>query len=188
MSTETERAVATFLRSLGVDLSQQGLEKTPGRVASLYKELFSGQGRHTQSVWGDVFPTDYQGLVAVTNIPVYSMCEHHLMPFFGRVDIVYHPKDGRVVGFSKMKDAVEVLARRPQLQERLTLQLADALEQDLQADGVLIRMRCTHLCMLIRGEMELGSQALTLESRGLLSQEGALRQEAMTILGGKNNV
>ena len=187
MRDESEEAVERFLTSLGLDLKKLNMEKTPNRVSRLYQDLFSGLGKKTEDVWGEVFPTDYSGLVAITKIPVYSVCEHHLMPFFGTVDIIYHPKDGRVVGLSKMRDLVEVLSRRPQLQERLTAQIADAIEQDLEADGVFIHMQCTQLCMLIRGEMELGSQAITVEGRGVLSQDGPFRQEAITILGGQKH-
>ncbi|MBP9550650.1 GTP cyclohydrolase I, partial [Veillonella sp.] len=138
----------------------------------------------TKDIWGEVFSTDYTGLVAVTNIPFYSMCEHHLLPFFGTVDIVYQPKEGRVVGLSKFGDVVNVLARRPQLQERLTSQIADAIEQDLMADGVFIRMKATQLCMLIKGEMQQGTQVVTIESRGILQEGGPLRDEAIALMGG----
>ena len=150
----------------------------------MYEELFQGVQQHTKDIWGEVFSTDYTGLVAVTNIPFYSMCEHHLLPFFGTVDIVYQPKEGRVVGLSKFGDVVYVLARRPQLQERLTSQIADAIEQDLMADGVFIRMKATQLCMLIKGEIQQGTQVVTIESRGILQEGGPLRDEAIALMGG----
>ena len=182
-----EKAMQSFLESLGLDLEQEHMEKTPQRVATLFAELFSGRNQRTQDVWGEVFPTDYQGLVAVEKIPFYSMCEHHLMPFFGTVDVIYQPHEGRVAGLSKVADLVNVLARRPQLQERLSKQIAESLEQDLGAQGVLVRIQATHLCMLMKGQLELGTQVQTFEARGLLAEGGALRDQAMLILGGQGH-
>lgn len=139
-------------------------------------------------IWGEIFPTEYKGLVAVTDIPFYSVCEHHLMPFFGTVDIVYQPKEGRVAGLSKLSDLVNVFARRPQLQERMTRQIATALETDLLAEGVVVRIKATHLCMLIKGELQQGTAVVTMECRGVLSKTGQLREEAMAILGGTTDV
>jgi len=127
-------------------------------------------------------------LVAVTSIPFYSVCEHHLMPFFGTADIVYQPKDGRVAGLSKLSDLVNLFARRPQLQERMTREIATALENDLEAEGVMVRIKATHLCMLIKGELQQGTAVVTMECRGVLSRTGQLREEALTILGGSTDV
>ena len=184
MNRDAKEAIAAFLQALQIDTTTPELAKTPEREASMYEELFQGVQQHTKDIWGEVFSTDYIGLVAVTNIPFYSMCEHHLLPFFGTVDIVYQPKEGRVVGLSKFGDVVNVLARRPQLQERLTSQIADAIEQDLMADGVFIRMKATQLCMLIKGEMQQGTQVVTIESRGILQEGGPLRDEAIALMGG----
>ena len=184
MNRDAKEAIAAFLQALQIDTTTPELAKTPEHVASMYEELFQGVQQHTKDIWGEVFSTDYIGLVAVTNIPFYSMCEHHLLPFFGTVDIVYQPKEGRVVGLSKFGDVVNVLARRPQLQERLTSQIADAIEQDLMADGVFIRMKATQLCMLIKGEMQQGTQVVTIESRGILQEGGPLRDEAIALMGG----
>lgn len=184
MNRDAKEAIAAFLQALQIDTTTPELAKTPERVASMYEKLFQGVQQHTKDIWGEVFSTDYTGLVAVTNIPFYSMCEHHLLPFFGTVDIVYQPKEGRVVGLSKFGDVVNVLARRPQLQERLTSQIADAIEQDLMADGVFIRMKATQLCMLIKGEMQQGTQVVTIESRGILQGGGPLRDEAIALMGG----
>lgn len=184
MKVGTEEAVRQFLIGLGIDLEEQGLAKTPSRVTKLYKELFRGMQETSKDVWGEIFPTDFKGLMSVMNIPFYSMCEHHLMPFFGTVDIIYQPKNGRVAGLSKFGKLVEVFARRPQLQERLTNNIADAIEEDLDAEGVMVRLKGTHLCMLIRGEMQEGTQIVTLESRGALQKNGSLRDEAFAIMGG----
>ncbi len=112
------------------------------------------------------------------------MCEHHLLPFFGTVDIVYQPKDGCVAGLSKFQDIVNILSRRPQLQERLASELADAIMNDLSAHGVFVRITSTQLCMLIKGTMQQDSKVITLESRGVLAETGTLRDEALTMLGG----
>lgn len=184
MNEQAKENMALFLESFGIDLKQQGMEKTPTRVAMLYSQLFEGVGKSTCHAWGEVFPTEYEGLVSVMNIPFYSMCEHHLMPFYGMVDIIYQPTDGKVAGLSKFGDVINILARRPQLQERLTNQIADAIENELGAAGVLVRVTGTHLCMLIRGDMQQGTQTVTLEGRGVLGVDGAPREEAFAIMGG----
>ena len=112
------------------------------------------------------------------------MCEHHLLPFFGTVDIVYQPKDGCVAGLSKFQDVVNILSRRPQLQERLASELADAIMNDLFAHGVFVRITSTQLCMLIKGTMQQDSKVITLESRGVLAETGPVRDEALAMLGG----
>ncbi|SUP42607.1 GTP cyclohydrolase I [Veillonella criceti] len=188
MKEQASEGIAQFLTALGIDLKAAAMEKTPNRVASLYEELFAGMNVQSADIWGEIFPTEYKGLVAVTDIPFYSVCEHHLMPFFGTVDIVYQPKEGRVAGLSKLSDLVNVFARRPQLQERMTRQIATALETDLLAEGVVVRIKATHLCMLIKGELQQGTAVVTMECRGVLSKTGQLREEAMAILGGTTDV
>ena len=177
MNLRAKDGIKQFLEALSVDTEAPELEKTPSRVTELYSELFSGVGLDTKSAWGETFSTDYKGLVAVTGIPFYSMCEHHLLPFFGTVDIVYQPKDGCVAGLSKFQDIVNILSRRPQLQERLASELADA-------HGVFVRITSTQLCMLIKGTMQQDSKVITLESRGVLAETGTLRDEALAMLGG----
>lgn len=184
MNQRAKEGIEQFLQALSVDTSAPELEKTPTRVTELYEELFSGIGVSTQSIWGDVFPTDYSGLVAVTDIPFYSMCEHHLLPFFGTVDVIYQPHCGCVAGLSKFNDVITVLSRKPQLQERLTQEIADAIANDLQAEGVFVRLKATQLCMLMKGTLQQGSQVVTMESRGVLSTAGPIRDEALAMLGG----
>jgi len=170
MNQRAKDGIKQFLAALSVDTEAPELEKTPSRVTELYSELFSGVGLDTKSAWGETFSTDYKGLVAVTGIPFYSMCEHHLLPFFGTVDIVYQPKNGCVAGLSKFQDIVNILSRRPQLQERLASELADAIMNDLSAHGVFVRITSTQLCMLIKGTMQQDSKVITLESRGVLAE------------------
>lgn len=184
MNQRAKKGIEQFLQALSVDTKAPELEKTPARVTELFEELFSGIGCETRELWGDVFPTEYKGLVAVTNIPFYSMCEHHLMPFFGTVDVIYQPHNGCVAGLSKFNDVITVLSRKPQLQERLTQEIANAIIHDLQAEGVLVRVKATQLCMLMKGTLPQGSQVITMESRGVLSEMGTLRDEALAMLGG----
>ena len=171
MNQRAKDGIKQFLAALSVDTEAPELEKTPSRVTELYSELFSGVGLDTKSAWGETFSTDYKGLVAVTGIPFYSMCEHHLLPFF-------------VAGLSKFQDIVNILSRRPQLQERLASELADAIMNDLSAHGVFVRITSTQLCMLIKGTMQQDSKVITLESRGVLAETGTLRDEALAMLGG----
>lgn len=184
MNHKAQEGIEQFLKALSVDIEALELEKTPSRVVDLYEDLFSGIGVDTKELWGEVFPTDYTGLVAVTNIPFYSICEHHLMPFFGTVDIIYEPHHGCVAGLSKFNDVIAVLSRKPQLQERLTQEIADSIMSDLSAEGVFVRLKATQLCMLIKGNLPHGSQVITMESRGVLNEAGALRDEALAMLGG----
>ncbi len=188
MNKKAVESMASFLESMGINLKNENMEKTPQRVVALYEALFSGRGKDTSSLWGDVFPTEYRGIVAVTGIPFYSVCEHHLMPFFGTVDIAYVAENGRVAGFSKLAKLVEIMARRPQLQERMTREIADAIEMDLSATGVMIRIEAEHFCMLMLGEVKPGTKAVTVESRGILSSSGEKREEALLLFqGGKEN-
>lgn len=184
MNEQSESGIKLFLEGLGLNLKELHMEKTPARVSDLYEELFSGVHKDTKSIWGEVFPTEYTGLVSALEIPFYSICEHHLMPFYGTVDIVYQPKNGKVVGIGKMGKLVKLLAAKPQLQERFTKELADALENDLEVEGVLIRVKGIHLCMIIRGEMQPHTSVSTLESRGLLKDNITIHNEALAIIGG----
>ena len=128
MNEKAIRAMRDFLDAVGVDIEARGMEKTPERVAEMYQFLFDGMGKDTSAIWGETFDAGSDGIVAVRNIPFYSMCEHHLVPFFGEVSIAYLPTDGRVAGFSKFSKLVEVLSHQPQLQERLTAQIAAAVQ------------------------------------------------------------
>ena len=182
MNQRAKDGIKQFLEALSVDTEAPELEKTPSRVTELYSELFSGVGLDTKSAWGETFSTDYKGLVAVTGIPFYSMCEHHLVPFFGEVQIAYLPRNGKVAGFGKFTKIVDILAHQPQLQERLTKQIASAIEEDLGAEGVMVVISAQQLCMMIRGELSLGTRTVTAESRGKLRGDGGLPQQAWQLL------
>ena len=170
------------MEALGLDVTTAGMKKTPERVVKMYALLFSGYRQQTKPVWGEVFEAESHGLVAVRHIPFYSMCEHHLVPFFGEVQIAYLPRNGKVAGFGKFTKIVDILAHQPQLQERLTKQIASAIEADLGAEGVMVVISAQQLCMMIRGELSLGTRTVTAESRGKLHGDGGLPQQAWQLL------
>lgn len=178
-----EDAVADILAAIGEDLERPGLRDTPRRVAEMYRELFSGLGRDPVEELSITFEEGHHDLVVLKDIPFYSICEHHLVPFFGAAHVAYLP-NGRVVGISKIVRALEVLARRPQLQERLTAQLADALSTALLASGVAVVVKAEHLCVSMRGVRKPGIQVATSAFRGTFSQEPRIQQEILAQLGG----
>ncbi len=176
-----------FLNALGLDLPASGMEKTPERVAGMYEYLFNGVGKTTADVWGELFRAESDGIVAVRDIPFYSMCEHHLVPFFGRVSIAYKPHEGMIAGFSKFTKAIEIISHRPQLQERMTEEIAQAVEDGLKADGVLVIAEAQQLCMTMRGDMAHGTRTITSACRGCLKEGSQSYQQAWNMLGWNNN-
>lgn len=177
-------AVRQFLAALDVDVEARGMERTPARVAAMFAYLFGGLGRDAAAVLTPPLVTETTGLVAVTRIPFSSLCEHHLVPFYGTVDIVYEPHAGRVAGFSRFVEAVDVLARRPQLQERLTREIAEAVLRGLGAEGVLV-VCCAHqFCMALREGGTQETRTVTSEALGCLRAGGARAQAAWAMLGG----
>ncbi len=181
------QAMRAFLEAIGLDLEKCGMERTPERVASLYEELFDGLGRDPDEIWGERFASETKGIVAVRHIPFYSVCEHHLLPFFGEVNLAYLPHDGQVAGFSKFVKLVACFAHRPQLQERMTSQLASAIAEGLNAEGVLVVVEAEQLCMTMRDDRAKGTQTVTSECLGAFRTDAALCQQAWMILGGKTN-
>lgn len=187
MNEKAIQAMRDFLAAVGVDIEAQGMEKTPERVAGMYQFLFNGIGKDTAGIWGEIFDAGSDGLVAVRHIPFYSMCEHHLVPFFGEVSIAYLPDNGRVAGFSKFSKLVEILSHRPQLQERLTAQIAATVKRDLGARGVLVVVEAQQLCMTMRGDLAHGTRTVTSEKMGVFQTDPALYQQAWMILGGEKS-
>ena len=188
MSEMNEKAVGAmleFLEAVGVDIKARGMEQTPQRVARMYQFLFNGMNKDTKAIWGDTFESGSEGVVAVRHIPFYSMCEHHLVPFFGEVNIAYLPEAGRVAGFSKFAKLVELLSHQPQLQERLTAQIAASVTHDLKAQGVLVTVEAQQLCMTMRGDLAHGTRTVTSECSGIFKTDTALYQQAWMILGGE---
>jgi GTP cyclohydrolase I len=180
-----ERAVRELLLAIGEDPDRDGLKQTPARVSRSYAEIFSGIGQKPEDVLTTTFESSHDELILVRDIEVYSTCEHHLVPFHGVAHVGYIPGgDGRVTGLSKLARLVEVYARRPQLQERMTAQIADALCDHLNPLGVLVVIECEHLCMSMRGVRKPGSRTITSAVRGQL-RDPATRAEAMgLVLGG----
>ena len=181
-----EAAVRELLLAIGEDPDREGLRDTPGRVARAARELYAGMWEDPAEVLGRTFSIDHDELIIVRDIPMYSTCEHHLLPFHGVAHIGYIPApDGRVTGLSKLGRLVEVFARRPQVQEQITTQVADALVQYLAVQGVIVVIEAEHLCMSMRGVQKPGSRTITSAVRGQL-RDAATRAEAMSLLlGGK---
>lgn len=175
-------AVRELLIAVGEDPDREGLRDTPDRVARAYAEMFAGLRQTPQEVLNKTFAVDHDELVIVRDIEIYSTCEHHLVPFHGVAHVGYIPaNDGRVTGLSKIARLVDVFAKRPQVQERLTTQVADALVEHLHAQGVLVVVDCEHLCMSARGVRKPGAHTVTSAVRGQL-RNPATRAEAMSLL------
>ena len=175
------KAVRQLIVAVGEDPDREGLRETPRRVAAMYAEVFSGLHLDPADVLRIGFEEGHQELVLVKDIPFYSMCEHHFLPFHGVAHIGYIP-NGRVVGLSKLARALEILARRPQLQERLTSQLADAIMTTLEPAGVAVVVSAEHLCLSMRGIRKPGSQTVTSAMRGVFQRGAATRAEFMSLI------
>ncbi len=160
-----QQAVATILEAIGEDPKREGLEQTPARVARMYQELFSGVGSRVEDAIDAIFETDADDPVAISQLPFYSMCEHHLLPFFGQARIGYFPQ-GKIAGISKLGRALEIAGARPQVQERLTAEVADAVATVLQPRVVIVELEAEHLCMSMRGISKPGTKMLTKAVRG----------------------
>jgi len=179
-----EAAVASIIEAIGEDPQREGLRDTPRRIAEMYAELFSGLGHDPREELRVGFELGHQEMVIARDIPFYSMCEHHLLPFYGVAHIGYIPT-GRVVGISKLARVVEILARRPQLQERLTTQIADAIVEVLEPQGVAVILQAEHLCMIMRGIKKPGSNIITSAMRGLFRRSAATRAEFLSLIEGR---
>lgn len=181
-----ETAVLSIIKAIGDDPRREGLQGTPQRIAEMYAEIFSGLYMDAKSELTVGFEVGHREMVILRDIPFYSMCEHHLLPFYGVVHIGYIPnKEGRVVGVSKLARVVEIFAKRPQLQERMTSQIADAILEALQPDGVAVVVQAEHLCMTMRGIKKPGSNVLTSATRGLFRTRAATRAEFLSLVQGK---
>jgi GTP cyclohydrolase I len=178
-----QAAVREILSALGENVEREGLRDTPGRVAKLYAEMFSGLGQDPREHLKKTFTQKYDEMVLVKDIGFESMCEHHLLPFLGKAHIAYLPK-GKIVGLSKLARVVEVLARRPQVQERMTEELADLLMEALGARGVAVILEASHTCMTIRGIRKASSICTTSAMRGAFALKESTRAELMALVYG----
>ena len=181
-----ERAVRELLEAVGEDPQREGLQETPARVARMYQEIFSGLGtdpREHLKIFHE--ESRHNELVLVKDIPLYSVCEHHLLPFIGKAHIAYIPQGGRIIGLSKFARIVDCFARRPQVQERLTGQIADFLYEELQPLGVAVFIEAEHLCMTMRGARAAGAKTQTSALRGCMRSDAKTRAEVMSLLGGR---
>ncbi|MBU5306407.1 GTP cyclohydrolase I FolE [Clostridioides mangenotii] len=176
-------AVRDILEAIGEDPTREGLADTPDRVVRMYEEIFSGLNEDAREHLKVVFhDEDHEELVIVKDIPFYSCCEHHLVPFFGKAHIGYIPKAGRLTGLSKIARVVETLAKRPQLQERITKEVADIIMNELNPYGVIVVIEAEHMCMTMRGVKKPGSKTITSAVRGVFEKDLAVRSEAMSLL------
>lgn len=180
-----EAAVKEILYAIGEDVEREGLQETPKRVANMYAEIFCGlESDPTEHLKIFHEPENHNELVIVRDIPLYSVCEHHLLPFVGVAHIAYIPKKGRIIGLSKFARIVNSFARRPQVQERLTAQIADFLFDNLEPYGVAVVIEAEHLCMTMRGARAAGSRTQTSALRGIMRTEAKSRSEVMSLLTG----
>lgn len=177
-----EQAVTMILEAIGEDPNREGLLDTPKRVAKMYQEVFEGIGQDPKEYFEVVFHENHDEVVLVKDIPFYSMCEHHLVPFFGVAHVAYIPRDGVVAGLSKLARAVETTARRPQLQERITSTVADAMMEMLNPFGVYVIIEAEHMCMTMRGIKKPGSKTITTVARGIYEHDDVKRAEILSLI------
>ncbi len=179
-----EKAVRDILEAIGEDPDREGLVETPKRVAKMYEEVFSGLSEDAHDHLKLFNEKGNDELVIVRDIPLYSMCEHHLLPFVGKAHIAYIPSAGKIIGLSKVARIVNVYAKRPQVQERLTTQIADFLYEELEAKSVAVLIQAEHLCMTMRGVRAAGAVTQTSALRGTARKDARTRAEVMSLLSG----
>ena len=170
-----------ILEGIGEDLEREGLIETPERIARMYEEVFSGLGKDAEEILSKTFEVENNDLVIEKDITYFSMCEHHIIPFYGKAHIAYIPR-GRVAGLSKLARTVELYAKKPQLQERLSSEVADAIMKYLDAEGVMVVVEGEHMCMTMRGIKKPGSQTVTLSRRGVFETDPALEERFFRML------
>jgi len=177
-----KQAVRMILEAVGEDPNREGLLDTPARVARMYEEIFQGLHMDPKEYFNVIFSEEHEELVLVKDIPFYSTCEHHLVPFFGKAHVAYIPKGGRVVGLSKLARAVEAVAKRPQLQERITSVVANTIMSEIEPYGVVVVVEAEHMCMTMRGVKKPGSKTVTSAVRGCFENDAAARAEVFSLI------
>ena len=179
-----EAGVRLLLEGIGDDPEREGVVDTPERVARMFREIFAGVGNDAADLVSVVKGADHDEMIMIKDIPLYSMCEHHLIPFVGKAHVAYIPdREGRITGLSKVARVVDLLAKRPQVQERLTTQIAETLERALDPRGVFVLIEAEHLCMTMRGIKKPGSMTVTSAVRGLFRNDAKTRSEAFALIG-----
>ena len=179
---QIEQAVRLIIEAIGEDPNREGLLDTPKRVAKMYAEVFSGLQEDPKEYFQTIFGEDHEELVLVKDIPFFSMCEHHLVPFYGKAHVAYIPKGGRVTGLSKLARAVEAVAKRPQLQERITSTIANTMIETLDPHGVMVVVEAEHMCMTMRGVKKPGAKTITSAVRGVFENDAASRAEVLSFI------
>ena len=184
--TKIKTAIVSIIEAIGEDPNREGLIGTPERVAEMYAELFMGLGKDPKEELAVGFELGHREMVILRDIPFYSMCEHHLLPFYGVAHIGYIPNsEGRIIGISKLARVVDIIAKRPQLQERMTTEIADAIDEGINPDGVAVVVQAEHLCMIMRGIKKPGSNVITSAIRGAFRRRAASRAEFFSLIQGK---
>ena len=181
-SKKIEKGVRLIIEGIGEDPDRPGLKSTPARVAEMYAEIFSGIGADTARILQPMAGETHDEMVMIRDIPFYSVCEHHLLPFFGKAHIAYVPGAGKIVGISSLAKALEVFAKRPQVQERLTTQFADLIVSRLKPRGAMVVIDAEHLCMSMRGVKKPGSRVVTSAVRGIFRTKESTRMEMLALL------
>ena len=179
---KVEQAIRLLLEGIGEDITREGLIDTPDRIARMCEESYGGLDQEADHHLLKQFPVENNEIVLEKDITFYSMCEHHLMPFYGKAHLAYIP-DGKVTGLSKLARTVEVYARRPQIQERLTVQIADALERALSPKGIMVMLEAEHTCMTMRGVKKPGSKTITTVTRGAFKEDKELQKMFLSMVG-----
>lgn len=177
-----EKAIREILEAIGEDPRRKDLLDTPKRVAEMYEEIFSGVACDPEKELEVILDQKHHEIILLRGIPLYSVCEHHLLPFMGRAHIAYIPKNGRVTGLSKLARLVEILSRRPQVQERLTTQIAEIVMSKLKPLGVMVVLEAEHLCMSMRGVRKPGTMTVTSAVRGIFKENEKTRSEALALM------
>jgi GTP cyclohydrolase I len=179
-----EKAIKDILEAIGEDPKKKDLLDTPKRVAEMYEEIFSGINQKPEDELEVILDQKHHEIILLKGIPLYSVCEHHLLPFLGRANIAYIPKNGRVTGLSKLARVVDILARRPQVQERLTTQIAEIIMSKLKPLGVMVVIEAEHLCMSMRGVKKPGTMTVTSAVRGIFKEDEKTRAETLSLMKG----
>ncbi len=176
------QGVRLILEGIGEDINRSGIIGTPERIATMYEDIFSGLSKPTEEILKHIEGESHDEMVILKDIPFYSMCEHHLLPFFGKVNIAYIPSAGKIVGIGELAKALDIYARQPQVQERLTTQLADIIMDKLKPKGTMVIIDAEHLCLSMRGIKKPGSRTVTSAVRGIFRSKQSTREELLQLI------